>query len=147
MTFKEYMAWVASRVDTSFSPFADKASGARHLAAYGLSGETGEVLELHKKELFHGRTIDRQKLRNELGDVLWYFALAIYANGFTLEELIEDNFAKLCERHGVDNSGMPHKVIVSGGSGGVPGGSAVGHGASDDEVIADEDYQRKDFLA
>lgn len=37
--------------------------------AIGLVGEAGEVAELVKKGVFHRHGIDKEKLKNELGDV------------------------------------------------------------------------------
>lgn len=38
----------------------------------GMAGEVGEVLDILKKIRFHGATGLEDKLREELGDVLWY---------------------------------------------------------------------------
>jgi len=46
------------------------------LGALGLAGEVGEVVDQVKKHLFQGHGIDRAKLRDELGDVLWYLGFA-----------------------------------------------------------------------
>lgn len=43
-----------------------------HLTCFGLSGEAGEVVELVKKHLYHGKPLDPGKFHLELGDVLWY---------------------------------------------------------------------------
>jgi NTP pyrophosphatase (non-canonical NTP hydrolase) len=40
------------------------------LGALGLAGETGEVVDMVKKCLFQGSSIDQEKLRSERGDVL-----------------------------------------------------------------------------
>ncbi|PDV96666.1 nucleoside triphosphate pyrophosphohydrolase family protein [Candidatus Chloroploca asiatica] len=68
-------------------------------AALGLSGEAGEVADTLKKWAFHGHPLDEAALRNELGDVLWYVALAADALGLTLEEIMEANIAKLRRRY------------------------------------------------
>lgn len=44
----------------------------KHLACFGLDGESGEVVELVKKHLFHGKPIQPAVFYLELGDVLWY---------------------------------------------------------------------------
>ena len=68
-------------------------------AILGLAGETGEVAELLKKHQFHGHTLDRQRVLDELGDVLWYIALAADALDSTLEEIGQRNVAKLLRRY------------------------------------------------
>lgn len=68
-------------------------------ASLGLAGEAGETVELIKKAWFHGRELDREKLKKELGDVLWYVAALARAQGLTLREVAEGNIAKLDERY------------------------------------------------
>ncbi|MGN1405522.1 MAG: nucleoside triphosphate pyrophosphohydrolase family protein, partial [Erysipelotrichaceae bacterium] len=45
----------------------------------GLNGEAGEAIDLVKKHLFHNHELDIDKLKYELGDVLWYLAEAAEA--------------------------------------------------------------------
>lgn len=40
----------------------------------GLNGEAGECIDLLKKYLYQGHELDREKMIEELGDVLWYCA-------------------------------------------------------------------------
>lgn len=95
---------------------------ALNLGALGLGGESGEVIDLIKKALFHDspqlsfpegmlsgspehhahdRALHafRDKLRKELGDVLWYVAAIATGAGMTLEEVAEANVAKLRARY------------------------------------------------
>jgi NTP pyrophosphatase (non-canonical NTP hydrolase) len=69
------------------------------LGALGLSGESGEVADLVKKQLFHGHPLDLQKLRDELGDVLWYFMFICDTLGISLEEVMAGNVEKLRTRY------------------------------------------------
>src|SRR5215469_17615518 len=59
------------------------------LGALGLAGEAGEVANIVKKAVFHGKTLDREHLRDELGDVFWYFALLCDGANLSLQEIIE----------------------------------------------------------
>lgn len=68
------------------------------LGALGLAGETGEVVELVKKHVFHSRELDRDLLAKELGDVLWYLAATATVAGLTLDEIAARNIAKLQAR-------------------------------------------------
>lgn len=65
----------------------------------GLVGEAGETIELVKKNLFHGKPLDRDKLIKELGDVRWYLELVSIAIDVSLEEIEAKNTAKLRERY------------------------------------------------
>lgn len=70
----------------------------------GLAGEAGEVANIVKKiQRDHGGQITveiRSKLKDELGDVLWYIAACADELGLTLEEIAEYNVGKLAKRHG-----------------------------------------------
>lgn len=65
----------------------------------GIAGEAGEVCDLIKKVHGHGTPFDGEKLKKELGDVLWYVAALADAHGFTLADVAEANAAKLRARH------------------------------------------------
>lgn len=65
----------------------------------GLAGESGEVVELIKKAVFHGHDLDRLKLRKELGDVLWYLAAIATMCGLDLDDVAEGNISKLKARY------------------------------------------------
>lgn len=67
--------------------------------ALGLAGEAGEVADLLKKHLFHGHPLDRDKLKDELGDVLWYVATLATTLGIGLDEVAEHNINKLRARY------------------------------------------------
>lgn len=40
----------------------------------GILGESGEVMDLLKKEVFHGQVVPREKFVEELGDMAWYLS-------------------------------------------------------------------------
>ena len=67
--------------------------------ALGISGEAGEVTDLIKKVEFHGHEMNKIKLVDELGDVLWYLALLAETIGVELEEVAKVNIDKLKERY------------------------------------------------
>ena len=69
------------------------------LAALGLAGETGEIVEHIKKVRFHGRALDPEKLVGELGDLLWYLALAASEIDVSLSAVAERNLEKLAKRY------------------------------------------------
>lgn len=65
------------------------------MGALGLAGETGEVVDLLKKHLYHGKPLDRIKLVKELGDVRWYMEYLMAATNVTMEEVEATNVTKL----------------------------------------------------
>ena len=69
----------------------------------GLAGEAGEVANIVKKiqRDFGGEITDeiRAKLKDELGDVLWYISACADELGLTLQEIAEFNVEKLAKRH------------------------------------------------
>jgi NTP pyrophosphatase (non-canonical NTP hydrolase) len=66
--------------------------------ALGLAGEVGEVIEPLKKWYRGTRALDLHKLRDEMGDVLWYLAELATRLGLTLEEIGQYNGEKLTLR-------------------------------------------------
>ncbi len=71
------------------------------LAAYalGIAGEAGEVADLVKKHIGHGHPLDVEKLKRELGDVLWYVAGLAELHGIKLSEVATANMLKLETRY------------------------------------------------
>jgi NTP pyrophosphatase (non-canonical NTP hydrolase) len=65
----------------------------------GIAGEAGEVADYIKKVVGHGHEMDPQRLKNELGDVLWYVTVLAEAVGANLSEVAMMNVAKLRERY------------------------------------------------
>jgi len=69
----------------------------------GLAGEAGEVANVVKKiQRDNGGVLTddfRLRLKDELGDVLWYISACADELGITLEEIAEYNVEKLAKRH------------------------------------------------
>lgn len=65
----------------------------------GLSGESGECIDMVKKMLFQGHELDHHELAKELGDVAWYLAVTAHAIGYDLETVLEMNIEKLRNRY------------------------------------------------
>lgn len=71
----------------------------KFLAGLGLAGESGEVADIIKKNLLHGKQLDRAHLKEELGDVLWYLIHACHAYDIPIAEVAHGNILKLCLRY------------------------------------------------
>lgn len=65
----------------------------------GLNGEAGEAIDILKKCLFQGHDLEVQHLAKELGDCLWYIALAADALGYKLSDIMTENIRKLEVRY------------------------------------------------
>lgn len=65
----------------------------------GIAGESGEFVDAVKKKVYHGHDVPATKLRDELGDVLWYIARAADTLGYSLEEIASANLEKLRARY------------------------------------------------
>ena len=65
----------------------------------GLCGEAGEAIDILKKFLFQGHSLDKEHLAKELGDVAWYLAVSADALGYGLEDIFQMNIDKLKARY------------------------------------------------
>jgi len=68
-------------------------------ALLGLYSEGGEFADALKKHLIYGAPLDITNVMEEMGDKLWYIALALHATGYTMGEAMERNIAKLRARY------------------------------------------------
>ena len=69
--------------------------------AIGICSEGGELLDLVKKILFQGKEPTpelREKIKLELGDVMWYVQQVLIWSSWTLEEVLAENTKKLTGR-------------------------------------------------
>ncbi len=69
-------------------------------AGIGLATESGEFLDALKKAVFYGKKLDTVNLKEELGDILWYMAIAMDELGTDFETEMEKNIKKLKARYG-----------------------------------------------
>lgn len=67
-------------------------------ACLGLCGESGEVADLIKKHLFQEHPLKKEKIIEEIGDVMWYIALMAKTLGTTLDIIAQKNIEKLEKR-------------------------------------------------
>jgi NTP pyrophosphatase (non-canonical NTP hydrolase) len=69
------------------------------MASMGLSGEAGETTDYIKKVVFHGHLMDKDRVKKELGDVLWYLAVLADKCGLSLDDVADANVVKLKARY------------------------------------------------
>ena len=65
----------------------------------GLAGESGETLDMIKKWVFHEKELDKEHLKKEIGDVMWYVAMICESAGFDLDDVMQTNVDKLKARY------------------------------------------------
>jgi len=78
----------------------------------GITGEAGDVAGCIKKTLFHGND-QRNGIRENLGDTLWYAAMICNYFGWDFGEILEENIKKLKQRY---PQGFTEKDAKRGGS-------------------------------
>ena len=78
--------------------FTERTARLKH-AADGMCTESGEFLDTLKKYMYYGKPIDEVNLVEELGDMLWYIAIAADTLGVTFEQIQTININKLKARY------------------------------------------------
>ena len=112
MNMNEYQK-AAERTSGDLTPFQKVRNG-----CYGLNGEAGECIDILKKHEFQGHVFDRDKMIDELGDVLWYIAQTATGLDVTLDEVAQHNVDKLRKRYpdGFDSERSVRRSEYEGGS-------------------------------
>lgn len=77
----------------------DKGDLQRANYALGLAGESGEVVDLIKKIVFHGHENAKDKVKGELGDVAHYWVILCDMFDFDPAEVLQENIDKLKKRY------------------------------------------------
>ena len=67
-------------------------------ALKGMIGEIGEINSIYQK-VYQGHSLDKEHLKKELGDLLWFIAEYCTANGWKMEDIMDMNIQKLKERY------------------------------------------------
>lgn len=68
-------------------------------ASMGLCTEAAEFQDALKKVIFYGKSLDKVNLKEELGDMLWYMAIAMDALNTDFESEMIRNIEKLRVRY------------------------------------------------
>lgn len=68
-------------------------------AALGLAGEAGEFADCAKRYLVYAKPLDRVNAIEEVGDILWFCALACNTLGVNMADVAAKNIDKLRERY------------------------------------------------
>jgi NTP pyrophosphatase (non-canonical NTP hydrolase) len=109
MSSSEYIANAlrAESKEYSFEGVAGLTPRIEH-SIIGIASEAGELMDVVKKCKIYGKDLDRVNLIEEMGDIMWYLALASDELGISFEEIWEKNIAKLKtrypEKYSLDNA-------------------------------------------
>ena len=98
MTPKEYLELALNTEVKEYSSVTPDDKRLLH-ATLGLVTEAGEFADSVKRSLFYNKEFDKVNACEEIGDVLWYCALALDHLGSSFEEAMEINIAKLAKRY------------------------------------------------
>lgn len=69
------------------------------IMAMGLAGEAGELIDMLKKNLGHGHSLDFVKVRKEIGDVLWYLNAIATMLKIDMDDVAQENIDKIVARY------------------------------------------------
>lgn len=98
MTFDEYQAKAKT---TALQTFDDPLMQ-NSVWVMGIAGEAGEIVEKWKKAVAYrkGEFDDDQfaDFKKEFADVIWYIAVLADSLGVSLDEVMQQNVAKLADR-------------------------------------------------
>ncbi|MBC7708073.1 nucleoside triphosphate pyrophosphohydrolase family protein [Polaromonas sp.] len=98
MTFDEYQK---AAITTALKSYDDPLMQ-NSVWVMGIAGEAGEVVEKWKKAVAYrkGEFSDEEfaDFKKEFADVIWYIAVLADSLGLSLDELMQDNVAKLKSR-------------------------------------------------
>lgn len=64
----------------------------------GVAGEAGDLAGCIKKTIYHGND-QRQGIRENIGDTMWYLAMICNFFGWNFEEILAENIEKLKKRY------------------------------------------------
>ena len=71
-------------------------------ACLGLAAESGEFIEVPKKIIFQGKSLNDENvfhMKRELGDIMWYWVNACRALNLDPNDVIDENVRKLESRY------------------------------------------------
>ena len=95
---KNYAEFVAGITSTDYSAID---TNLLH-GILGVCSEAGELADLAKKSMFHGRPLEHDKVIDEVGDVLFYIQMICNTLDISVIPAVNKNMKKLKKRHGGD---------------------------------------------
>ncbi len=105
MTIETHAAMVQRLKSDDYVTIMGRMTASREMidtahAIMGIDTEGAELSDALKRHYFYGTPLDKVNLKEEVGDLMYYIQLLAQANGFTIEEAMDTNEAKLNARYG-----------------------------------------------
>ena len=72
-------------------------------ATMGLVTESAKILDILKKTKKNIQPLDREKVKEELGDIMWYLNLTLDELGFSFDEILQASLSKIDKKYPKDN--------------------------------------------
>lgn len=102
MQLSDYQAKAGTFMIKNDDPAIDTPLMKSTILALGIAGEAGEVADKWKKIFaYHNGKVtdeDKKELGKEIGDTLWYLATFAKSIGLSLDDIAQQNLAKLADR-------------------------------------------------
>lgn len=107
MTINDYQRLAARTIRKDMTEY-EKSMHALH----GMVGEIGELHSIYQKR-YQGHKMDKDHMKKELGDLLWFIAEYCTSNGWALEDIMQMNIDKLKARYpeGFEEERSLHRVL------------------------------------
>lgn len=96
--FDEMVAGLAKPGQDIIESLTPEKADLLHMAV-GVSGEAGELLDAVKKHVIYNKPLDKENVKEELGDIEFYLEKLRQNVGLTREECIKGNIEKLGKRY------------------------------------------------
>jgi NTP pyrophosphatase (non-canonical NTP hydrolase) len=94
MTTKEYQQSVKRTVNPSLT-----LKDAIIQKVFGIAGEAGEVVDIFKKHFFQEHAVNKDRVKEEIGDMMWYIAGLCNLLDIDISEIYDLNIEKLKRRY------------------------------------------------
>jgi len=98
MELKDFISEYSKSVENNRAKLNNQFEDIIHMIL-GLITELGELADVYKKCMAYGRDIDNVNVKEELGDIMWYFIGLCNILGFDFQDILEINMKKLQIRY------------------------------------------------
>jgi NTP pyrophosphatase (non-canonical NTP hydrolase) len=69
------------------------------MLSMGIAGESGELIDMLKKSLYHDHELNIHEVIKEVGDIMWYIANLCNELNLDLSQILDINIEKLLKRY------------------------------------------------